>query len=692
MAFQIFTLLGKIVYEGDEEVISSLKKTDRLAIKLDKNLQELGRTTSRIGQRMAKTFRTVGRRITGLQGLVAGAGAGFLVKSFIDASSAAEGYRTRLDKVLGSQEESNRLFADMQKVAGRVPQAYEEIMASATALAGIMEGGREEVNKWIPVILDLAAVAGLSLEEATSSFIKMYSSGAQAAELLKERGITAMLGFKAGVSFTAEETRKQLFEEWEKIDSKFRGTTEDMSDDWTGLVSMMGDRWFTFREKVGRAGLFDTAKLAVQEIIDKIDELEEKGELDRFAQGISNAILEAAVLTGDVLIGMGKAIEFISKNPLISEFGLLGFFLLGTKGAVTLAAVGAILEEIIEQPQTAREAQLSKIAFLNDQIEAETRRQEILLRTLRTTMLPAGRERVAETLAGSTRNIEKFRREIETLEKALREEVDVFGESAEETVGFGGFLRNLGEGIKDFSKNMLELTENTLTGVEALEGLVRPPAPDLPTIPGPELIGEDVPERALTLWELIGVKMDEMAEKGKNLSDVIAGTLTNSFQSFGSATRDAFSSMITGSENFGRALLSGLLDALSEAASAQGQFYLMEAAGAFGEFLAGKNPKGLAAAAKLTAAGLGMMALAGIFGGGGSLVGAGGGAGVGGAGSSRSSIPGASQAIPPTSEINIWIDPFDPSNPVHQDRASEAVYRYGERGGRFNVNVREGNR
>ncbi len=687
MAFQIFTLLGKIVYEGDEEVISSLKKTDRLAIKLDKNLQELGRTTSRIGRRMANTFRTVGRRITGLQGLVAGAGAGFLVKSFIDASSAAEGYRTRLDKVLGSQEESNRLFADMQKVAGRVPQAYEEIMASATALAGIMEGGREEVNKWIPVILDLAAVAGLSLEEATSSFIKMYSSGAQAAELLKERGITAMLGFKAGVSFTAEETRKQLFEEWEKLDSKFRGTTEDMSDDWTGLVSMMGDRWFTFREKVGRAGLFDTAKNAVQEILDKIDELEEKGELDRFAQGISNAILEAAALTGDVLIGMGKAIEFISKNPLISEFGLLGFFLLGTKGAVTLAAVGAILEEIIEQPQTAREAQLSRIQFLTDQIEAEVQRQEIVLRTMKTAFpVP----HFAETLAASTRNIEKFRREIETLEKALREEVDVFGESEDEAVGFGAFLRNTGEDIKNFSKNMLDLTRNTLTGIGALEGLVRPPEPDLPTIPSPEIIGEDIPERALTLWELIGEKMDEMAEKGKNLSDVVAGTLTNSFQALGSITRDAFSDMLTGSKNFGQSLVAGLLGALSEAANAQGQFYLMEAAGAFGEFLAGKNPKGLAAAAKLTAAGLGMMALAGIFGGGGSLIGAGGGAGVGGAGSSRSSIPGASQAIPPTSEINIWIDPFDPSNPVHQDKASEAVFRYDERGGRFRINVREG--
>ena len=100
------------------------------------------------------------------------------------------------------------MFETMSKFAAKVPFEYEKIMSSATALAGVMEGGVDEVEQWMPMISDLAAVSRLSIEETTGQIIRMYSAGAAAADLFRERGITAMLGFQAGARYTAEETRE----------------------------------------------------------------------------------------------------------------------------------------------------------------------------------------------------------------------------------------------------------------------------------------------------------------------------------------------------------------------------------------------------------------------------------------------------------------------------------------------------
>jgi hypothetical protein len=199
------------------------------------------------------------------------------------------------------------MFDDMSKFAGSVPFEYKDIMGAATQLTGIMKGGADEVRQWMPLIADLAAVTGLGIEQTTSQVVRMYSAGAASADLFRERGVLAMLGFQSGVSVSAEETRKKLMAAWEDPASKFRGLTKELAGTWQGLLSMFSDRWFLFRSRVMEAGPFDAIKSKLADLLEKINEFVEKGDFDRWADKTARAILitasAAATLAKILVVG-----------------------------------------------------------------------------------------------------------------------------------------------------------------------------------------------------------------------------------------------------------------------------------------------------------------------------------------------------------------------------------------------------
>ncbi len=186
-----------------------------------------------------------------------------LGRAFTTAAATAEGYRVALGKILRSQAEANRLFQDMSKYASTVSLEYKDIMSATTTLAGIMVGGADEVRKWMPVVGDLAAYAqnlGVTLPETTTQIIRFFSSGAAAADLFREKGINALLGFKAGVSYSVDETKKKLMEAWTDPLSKFQGMAEEMLKTWRGKVSLLKDAWFQFQVTFMEGGMLEYLK------------------------------------------------------------------------------------------------------------------------------------------------------------------------------------------------------------------------------------------------------------------------------------------------------------------------------------------------------------------------------------------------------------------------------------------------
>jgi pyruvate/2-oxoglutarate dehydrogenase complex dihydrolipoamide acyltransferase (E2) component len=330
-------------------------------------LDRFGRRAERSGRR-ARSFgdglERVRRRVLVLTAAL-GAAAFAAVRvgmAFIAPSREAEGYRLRLVALLRSQSEANRLFEEAAKLAGNLPFEYREVMASATQLSGVLRGGADEVLEFLPLIADLAAVTGLTFQETTEQVVRMVSAGAASADLFRERGVLAMLGFQAGVSTSAEDTRKKLFEEWNKAGSQFKGAARDLATTWDGLMSMFSDRWFQFRQNVMDRGPFEFIKNIGAEVLAGLEA--NAGGLDALAQKLADGIVSA--IKG-VLIGLADTADFLapifdtavrgvnnlftafnSLPPIIQEIGLLGFLFLGAWGKAGIVAIAAFWDDIVK--------------------------------------------------------------------------------------------------------------------------------------------------------------------------------------------------------------------------------------------------------------------------------------------------------------------------------------------------------
>jgi len=244
----------------------------------------------------------------GLKGAIAGAlgGAtlGLLGKSFLNAAKTSEAFNVRLKVLLGSAEAGGEVFRRMSEYAGSVPFQFEEIMESATALSGVMKGGVDEISEWMPLVGDLAAATGLSIQDTTSQIIRMYSAGAASADMFRERGVLAMLGFQAGVSYSAEETREMLMKAFQDPQSQFAGAASDLAKTWSGMMSMIGDKWFAFRNMVMDSGVFDYLKAALSALVGGLDNLKSEGRMEEWAKSTANVVIKAfnIIIKGAALV------------------------------------------------------------------------------------------------------------------------------------------------------------------------------------------------------------------------------------------------------------------------------------------------------------------------------------------------------------------------------------------------------
>lgn len=288
---------------------------------------------------MRSGLQVVSRAVFSLQGALAGLGLGLLAKSFTNAASTAESYRTRLNVLLRSQSEGNRLFKEMSEFAGTVSFTYEEIMGAATNLSGVMRGGVDEIKQWMPGIADLAAASGLGIQDTTQQIIRMYSAGAASADLFRERGVLAMLGFQAGVSYSAEETRARLMDVFNDPASRVKGAATELAKTWEGMLSMMSDRWFQFRNLVMESGVFDYMKSAISLLLDFMDRLQKEGKLKEWAQDVAKYVIQAmefAAKAVGVFIDSWRGLQMVWQGL---KGGFAAFAMVINQGLAALADV-----------------------------------------------------------------------------------------------------------------------------------------------------------------------------------------------------------------------------------------------------------------------------------------------------------------------------------------------------------------
>jgi len=318
---------------------------------IDRLNKSLGKT-SRASLDLGGALRLAGAAL-------AAVGVAKFSRSIVQTGKTVENLGLRLKFLFGSAEEGSKAFDTLSKFAGTVPFSLEEIAAASGNLA-VVSKDAEELGKNLQLTANVAAISGLNFQVAGEQIQRALSGGISAADLLRERGIKNLLGFKDGVKVTAEETA-EAFDKVFGPDGRFGNASVAMANTLDGLQSMVGDKFFNIKKIISDSGPFDTLKATVS-LLDKaltknFDNIEKGAQafgagfvdtVERFILGTAGMIDFVSPLFIRVQKGFNSLIAFTNGLPgYIKTLGVIGFLALGIKGKLIVAVIGSVTDKII---------------------------------------------------------------------------------------------------------------------------------------------------------------------------------------------------------------------------------------------------------------------------------------------------------------------------------------------------------
>lgn len=267
----------------------------------------------------------------------------------IKVNAELEGYEVRLKSITGSHVLAREVFRDVLDYAVKTTYTIKETAQGATSLLPVLKGNREELKKILPLVGDIAATFGLSFEEATGNIIKAISGGIAAADLFRERGISAALGFVPGKTVTGKDTLEKLYKEYEKTSSLFRGAAKELFYTWDGTISKIQDKWMLFLKDIGDAGIFKNLKIALNFVSDRFEQLQDSGGKyqalikaisDKMTEFLQKLISVINVIVGFVFKSLPKSLQKDLRQALMSADEIQEEYLRDRKKALETSLSG----------------------------------------------------------------------------------------------------------------------------------------------------------------------------------------------------------------------------------------------------------------------------------------------------------------------------------------------------------------
>jgi len=306
------------------------------------------------------------KSVFSLQTALIGIGGTLVAKSFLDTARETERLQVRFKFLFDDVREGEKAFRGLTEFASKVPFSLEEIQRGAGSLAVVSQSA-EEMNRLLAITGDLAVASGLDFQTTSEQLQRVFSSGIASAELFRERGVSQMLGFEAGVSVNAEKSKQHIIDIFEEGSKSFVGGSQVMADTFDGVISMIGDKVRLFKQDVMDAGPFEALKASAQLLDNAL--VKNFGSIEKSAEAIGEAVVTATMKTilfgASVIDAFRPTFAFIGGSIVnlvnsvrslpspIPEIGLLGFLMLGTKGKLAVTGIAMAKKELEELPKTA---------------------------------------------------------------------------------------------------------------------------------------------------------------------------------------------------------------------------------------------------------------------------------------------------------------------------------------------------
>ncbi len=261
--------------------------------------------------------------VLNLRNALVGLGVGVAIKGFVDVGKEVESLQVRFKFLFGSLEEGQTAFDNLTKFAGKVPFSLAEISRASGNLAVVSKDAKD-LNRVLEITGNVAAVTGLDFETTSSQIQRAFAGGIGAADLFRERGVRALLGFQNGAKVTAEETVKR-FEELFSGDGQFANATKDLATTLEGTISMIGDKYFGFQKRVSQE-FFDELKGEFKALDSFFAENEKQ--INVLAEAVGKSLATAITTLADGVKFVNENFETFKKLGMtIAVFGLSKAFL-----------------------------------------------------------------------------------------------------------------------------------------------------------------------------------------------------------------------------------------------------------------------------------------------------------------------------------------------------------------------------
>ena len=349
--------------------------------------------------RQAMRSATVGlnnlrQSVFNLQNALVGLGAGLVAKSFLDTGREVVRLQVRFKFLFSDVREGEKAFKGLVKFASQVPFSLEEIQRGSANLA-VVSKDADELNKLLKITGDIASASGLDFQTTAEQIQRTFAGGINSADLFRERGVRALLGFEAGVAISAEESRKHIMKAFDEGTLSVVGASETMAQTFDGTLSMIGDKFNLFKMAVMDAGPFEFLKASAQTLNEALDK--NFGKIEESAEAVGDAVVSSTVKTilfatkvidtfRPVFTFLGQSISnlvnFVQElPPPIDSLGVIGFLMLGKKGKLAVGVIASQIDRIRGMLATLGDAEIkvqeSMKALIPDFIEGDSIDKEL---------------------------------------------------------------------------------------------------------------------------------------------------------------------------------------------------------------------------------------------------------------------------------------------------------------------------
>ncbi len=366
-------------------------------------------------------------------GVAAAVGGIKFAKGFLDTAVTFEQLGIQLKFITGSAKEGSKALLGFEEGVRYNAEQTKEIITK-----GFEDGTFTiELNQLLQITGDIATASGLDFVTAAEQIQRSFSGGIASADLFRERGVKALLGFEEGVRYNAEQTKEIITKGFEDGTFTIVGASKEMSETFTGQVSMIQDKFLQFQKQVMDTAPFDFLKALVKNVNEALTN--RFGDIETAAAAIGDGIVHAAktAMIGTAQIidavtpifnfvadGVGNLIDmFNGLDPVIKSVGLIGFMLMGIKGKLLLVTISAFFDDVKREVNKAMigltDIMIGSKSFIANQAEK------------------LGIESYAEYLR---ENIAELEKEKAGFQDALRPE-----EFAVDDENLGGFTRGLSQ-------------------------------------------------------------------------------------------------------------------------------------------------------------------------------------------------------------------------------------------------------